>query len=191
MYKIVITGAPCTGKTEFIHWINNKCDNINCIPEVGSIIKEMGFPFDSAEERLDFECKIYDFQILLENWMKEQLINKDAVLLCDRGSLDVFAYCDLCNVISLDSQLEYEKYNAVLHFRCATSLESYEELRYENLYRDENYERALELDKELANLWKGHPAYYEIAWENNKYKKYENAFGIISKILRRTERKEV
>lgn len=190
MYKIVITGAPCTGKTEFVHWLCKKCDNIYCIPEVGSIVKEMGFPFNSAEERLNFECKIYDFQILLENWMRVHLINKDAILLCDRGTLDVFAYCDLGNVISINSQLECERYNAVLHFRCATSQESYEKFRYKNLFRDENYERALELDKKLANLWKTHPAYYEFAWENDKYNKYENAFGIISRMLKITERQE-
>lgn len=182
--KIVITGAPCTGKTEFIQWLYSNFDNMYCLPEAASILKKMGFPFDSVEERINFQHIVYDLQVSLEDLVKVHCMQDDAVLLCDRGTLDAFAYCDLCDAIDMNTQFEYERYNAVLHFRCATTSEIYEASRYGNSLRDEEYERALELDNKLLNLWKNHLAYYKITWEIDKNKKYNRALEILSTILK-------
>lgn len=183
MKKIVITGAPCTGKTEFIQWMCLNYNNVYRMPEVASILKEMGFPFNSFEDRMNFQYKVYNLQRSLEKWTEENCI-EDAIVICDRGTLDVFAYCELSKMINIAVQEEYKRYDVVLHFRCATTLDAYEKYRYGNSLRDEDFDRVLELDNKLENLWKCHSVYHEVAWTTDKNEKYKRALEILSLMFR-------
>lgn len=185
MKQIVLTGAPCVGKTDFIRWYLKEYKNVYSIPEIATMLKEMGLPYTSTQEHLEYECSIYKMQIWFEQWVSENL-PLDAIVICDRGTLDVLAFEDITGKIDLDYRKEYARYTAILHFKCCKDPEIYGTLRGGHYLRDESFEQITLIDRKLSEIWRYHPEYHSFEWEDDKTRKYEKAARIMCKIASRS-----
>lgn len=171
IFKIVLTGGPCAGKTTALKAIKNHLEEQN--------IKYITIPETATElilnKMLPNSNYTYEFQtmVLKRQYAKEkEAINyaqkmyeqeEKVVILCDRGIFDNIAYLhseEEFQKMLKEQQLEEENllssYNLVLNlFSLATCNPSY--YSFNNEARLENVEEAKEADKKTANAWANHP----------------------------------
>jgi len=175
IYKIVLTGGPCGGKTTSMArlspYLRERGFEVIACPEAFSLLVSNGMSFDylGAVEGMDVVVQdtVMDMQIGLEDGFERVLRarGKPAVLLCDRGLMDGSAYMaqegwdrllakrDVQSV----SELREGRYNAVFHLvTAAEGAEPFYTLE-NNAVRTETPELARELDGMTRNAWVGHP----------------------------------
>lgn len=102
VYKIVVTGGPCGGKsTSFdrIHKIfTEKGFRVLCVPEINTMVVLAGvtnlIPHLTQTELLNYEALLIRFQIFTEDYFVKlaMMANQPAIVLCDRGTVDAYAY---------------------------------------------------------------------------------------------------
>ena len=102
VFKIALTGGPCSGKTTSLKFITDKFSSeykIYTVPECASMIFNSGvtiIPTNFTEEsHTVFTKGICRMQMDLERFFEEQaqFENKDVIIITDRGVLDNFAFC--------------------------------------------------------------------------------------------------
>ncbi len=102
VYKVVLTGGPCSGKTTAMATLKEKFSSdfiVFTLPEVATMIIQSGvniIPTNyTVETHLVLTQSICQMQINLENYYEKiaQIQKKDVMIICDRGILDNFAYC--------------------------------------------------------------------------------------------------
>lgn len=176
IYRIVITGGPCAGKTTAITTVADRLRELGyatfIVPEAASLIFGSGANIMlnkfSEESQIRFQYYLMMLQITLEDIFKgistvEQK-NKNIVLICDRGTMDGSAYVSkhIWNRILTDYDLNEHKlrdsrYDLVIHLSTAADgAESYYTLG-NNQARSESIEFAKEIDKKLQEAWINHP----------------------------------
>lgn len=176
IYKIVLTGGPCGGKTTSLArlspYLRERGFEVITCPEAFSILVTSGMAFDylSAVEGMDIVVQdtVMDMQIGMEDGFERVLRarGKPAVLLCDRGLMDGSAYMKeedwnklmQKREISCVSELREGRYNAVFHLvTAAEGAEDYYTLE-NNAVRTESPELAKSLDSMTLKAWVGHPS---------------------------------
>lgn len=102
VYKIVFTGGPCGGKTTSLEKIKQFFhDDIRVISvhEIATMTLESGMsliPENFTEDtHKEITKSIIKMQIDTEDYFERmaKIINKDVLIICDRGTCDNFAYC--------------------------------------------------------------------------------------------------
>lgn len=175
VYKIVLTGGPCGGKTTSLArlspYLRERGFEVMTCPEAFSLLVGNGMPFDylQAVEGMDMTVQetVLDTQIALEDGFERVLRarGRPAVLLCDRGLMDGSAYMDPAawdrlvakRGVHCVSVLREGRYNAVFHLvTAAEGAERFYTLE-NNAVRTESPELARELDNMTRNAWVGHP----------------------------------
>lgn len=175
MYKIVLTGGPCGGKTtsmaRLAPYLRERGFEVMTCPEAFSLLVGNGMPFDylQAVEGMDtvVQDTVLDTQIAMEDGFERVLRarGRPAVLLCDRGLMDGSAYMDPAawdrlvarRGVRCASALREGRYNAVFHLvTAAEGAERFYTLE-NNAARTEAPELARELDNMTRNAWVGHP----------------------------------
>ncbi|XP_020893483.1 TRPL translocation defect protein 14 isoform X3 [Exaiptasia diaphana] len=176
VYKVVLTGGPCGGKTttqtrmaaffEEIGW------KVFKVPETSTILLSGGVKFAELDE-----CEVYNYQ---ENLLKVMLqiektyfdladtCHKNCIIICDRGAMDPSAYIEAdkwkqimdsneMNII----QYRDERYDQILHLvSCASGAESFY-TKANNKTRSEGLKLAREIDSKTKQVWVGHP-YFDV-----------------------------
>eukprot|EP00804_Cyclotella_cryptica_P009876 CCRYP_014172-RA/>CCRYP_014172-RA protein AED:0.02 eAED:0.02 QI:52/1/1/1/1/1/2/786/307 len=175
IYKIVMTGGPCGGKTTCLERLSNYLrergfEVITC-PEAFTLMVSNGMPFDYlgavAGMPTIVQDTVMDIQIGLEDGFERLLRarGKPGVLLCDRGLMDGAAYMSeeewekLIKKRDVDSvsELREGRYNAVYHMvTAAEGAEQFYTLE-NNEVRTETPELARQLDHRTRKAWVGHP----------------------------------
>lgn len=174
VYKIVLTGGPCGGKTTSLArlspYLRERGFEVITCPEAFSLLVSNGMSFDylGAVEGMDVVVQdtVMDMQIGLEDGFERVLRarGKPAVLLCDRGLMDGSAYMSQeawerllrKRDVGCVSELREGRYNAVFHLvTAAEGAEQYYTLE-NNAVRTETPELARELDHMTRNAWVGH-----------------------------------
>eukprot|EP00577_Skeletonema_sp_RCC1716_P020628 CAMPEP_0113380764 /NCGR_PEP_ID=MMETSP0013_2-20120614/4935_1 /TAXON_ID=2843 ORGANISM="Skeletonema costatum, Strain 1716" /NCGR_SAMPLE_ID=MMETSP0013_2 /ASSEMBLY_ACC=CAM_ASM_000158 /LENGTH=299 /DNA_ID=CAMNT_0000263131 /DNA_START=6 /DNA_END=901 /DNA_ORIENTATION=+ /assembly_acc=CAM_ASM_000158 len=164
IYKIVLTGGPCGGKTTSMArlspYLRERGFEVITCPEAFSLLVNNGMAFDylSAVKGMDIVVQdtVMDMQIGMEDGFERVLRarGKPAVLLCDRGLMDGSAYMKdedwnkLMQKREIDcvSELREGRYNAVFHLvTAAEGAEEYYTLE-NNAVRTESPELARSLD---------------------------------------------
>lgn len=195
VYKIVLTGGPCGGKTTSLArlspYLRERGFEVITCPEAFSILISNGMSFDylAAVEGMErvVQDTVMDMQIGLEDGFERVLRarGKPAVLLCDRGLMDGSAYMDpeawerLLDKrdVQCVSELREGRYNAVFHLvTAAEGAEQFYTLE-NNAVRTETPELARELDHMTRNAWVGHP----------NLKIFDNSTGFEEKMQRIVE----
>lgn len=125
----------------------------------------------SEETQYWFQDTVLEFQMHLENGVEKiaRSLNKPAVILCDRGTLDGAAYVtrDMWETLLKRKGLELlsireGRYDAVFHLvTAATGAEPYYSL-LNNETRTESPEFAREVDLKTQGVWNGHPKHFVI-----------------------------
>jgi len=130
IYRVVLTGGPCGGKTSamthFEKTLKAKGYSVYVIPEIPTLLFNAGTPPISAMsdgQLVTLEKQILNLQLRFENSVLSvaQSMQKPAVILYDRGILDVAAYLPMATwqkIIDSNKWAEKDlrnRYDLVVH----------------------------------------------------------------------------
>eukprot|EP00929_Paragymnodinium_shiwhaense_P112621 TRINITY_DN80885_c0_g1_i1.p1 TRINITY_DN80885_c0_g1~~TRINITY_DN80885_c0_g1_i1.p1 ORF type:complete len:436 (-),score=88.96 TRINITY_DN80885_c0_g1_i1:62-1369(-) len=173
IHKIVLTGGPCAGKTTAMRQLMDRLSALGyavyVVPEIATMTINGGSkPGDmNRKEFVEWEAAILKTQMQLEDSFEYIARNcstsKDAVLLCDRGTMDVLGYLTFEEFEGIlednkwtVAQIRDQRYSAVVHLVTA-AIGAEEFYTHENnAARMETKEEAAELDGRLCAAWAGH-----------------------------------
>ena len=196
IYKIVITGGPCAGKTTAMSWIQNYFTSqgftVLFIPETATELISGGVCPWTTGTNLDYQkC-----QLQLQNTKEEifdraaRTMNADKVLIvCDRGFMDNKAYmndeefqaaADFINKNLVDLR---DNYDAVFHLVTAADGAAQFYTTENNVARIETVEQAVEVDRKLIAAWSGHPHFVVIDNDTDFDRKLKKLIRAISDFL--------
>lgn len=155
--KIAITGGPSGGKTTLIETLKKEFGSkISIVPEAASILYSGGFPRKKTEiSKKHTQRAIYFTQKELELIIQNE--SPEALIVCDRGSLDSIAYWpsledDFLTNISSSKDIELSRYDWVIHLDTA----DFDDYDTSNPIRTETYEEAITLNEKIKMAWNGH-----------------------------------
>ncbi len=169
--KIVLTGGPCAGKTtalvKIIDHFSSMGFKVFTIPEVPTLFAQAGMDYLTKNRNFFYEGEkaTLEIQLALEDRfikMAEQ-VDKPAVIVCDRGAMDISAYMDatlwkeITGLAGTDSSALRNRYDAILHLVSAADGAEEFYTTSNNKERTEGLELARELDKRVINAWTEHP----------------------------------
>lgn len=175
--KIVITGAPGSGKTEFIGRLKNveALAGFAFFDELARLILTQSPKLRHQQDQLHRE--IYDQQIQRE----AEAINRPFIT--DRGTLDAFAFHpELLEMVGSTIEIEYARYTAVICLQSSAYLG--ERYYQKDKVRTESVSEALTLEAATKRVWKGHDNYFFIEAQPDFEQKYLNFLATIQRYLR-------
>ena len=173
IYKFVMTGGPCAGKTTGLErlavFLRERGFRVFLVPEAATMLFLNGaFPDDLAKVECQeaFQQFVIATQMSLEDSIRNyaRSLKQKAVILCDRGIMDGSAYVDtdtwekVLRSNGMDSVAAREgRYDAVFHLvTAADGAESFYSLSNNNA-RHESVEEARSMDQKTQRAWMGHP----------------------------------
>ena len=155
---VVLTGGPGGGKTAVLEMARRYfCQHVAIAPEAASIVFGGGFPrSDMPQGRRAAQRAIFHVQKAIETVAVEG--QQNAVILCDRGTLDGLAYWPGSRQSFFDEfettlEQELSRYAAVVHIEVPALAWGYEK----NRIRRESVSQAREIDQRIARAWRDHP----------------------------------
>jgi len=178
VYRIVLTGGPCSGKSTALsqiadHFRSLPNWNVYMVPEAATVLFQGGVAWDEMndDQKYSFQLNIFRTMMTLEDTFVEMAhLSSDKttnkMVLCDRGVMDGSAYVSAdefgkmlqdLGVSSVDN-VKDNRYDLVVHL--VTAAEGREEFyagRENNAIRSEEAEKARQVDKLTLNAWMGHP----------------------------------
>lgn len=182
---VVITGGPGAGKTAVLEMTKKVlCEHVAILPEAASIVFGGGFwRLPSPTARKAAQRAIYHIQRELEYITVHE--KKWSMGLCDRGTLDGFAYWpdsekQFWQETQTSENQEYKRYQAVIHLRTPSEESGYNR---QNPLRTETANQALEIDQKIGRVWARHPHYHVIESSDNFLVKAQLALQIIRRYL--------
>ena len=159
---VVLTGGPGAGKTAVLELARrNFCEHIAVLPEAASIVFGGGFiRRDTIPAKKAAQRAIFRIQRELEQLVIDE--KKSAVILCDRGTLDGWAYWPnseetFWKEIETTRERELARYTAVIHLRTPGAAQGY---NHKNPVRIETVEQAAAIDHRIVEAWRGHPNHH-------------------------------
>lgn len=174
--RIVITGAPASGKTEIFKRLKRH-----------PVFSDFVF-FDELARQLlsenpeyrnnwsEFHIEIYRRQIAREEQVGKQ------PFITDRGTADAFAfYPQTMHSVGTILEKEYSRYSAVVQLGSSAILG--DEFYQCDVVRHESASSALEIEKALTDVWQQHPGYYFVEAEIDLEKKYRVCLQILLSLL--------
>ncbi|XP_064392262.1 TRPL translocation defect protein 14-like isoform X1 [Halichondria panicea] len=176
LYKVVLTGGPCAGKTTTVARLRTFFENLGwkvyTVPEAATILLGGGVKYSEVSpiQAQEFNRNILKTILQLETTFFEMAAEdkRNVIVVCDRGTYDPSAFCpaeewhEIISSLGWDSiQLRDARYDQVVHMMTAASgAEQFYQLA-NNSARSEGIELARELDTKAAQAWVGHP-YYDV-----------------------------
>nr|CCA14725.1 conserved hypothetical protein [Albugo laibachii Nc14] len=172
IYKFVLTGGPCAGKTTSLErlstFFRDRGFRVYIVPEASTLLQTGGALVVDLKEKdiLNFQWQLLKLQMSLEDSFYSLAMDTKSpcVILCDRGAMDGSAY------MSTDQweELKYEhdldtvtlrdtRYIAVFHLvTAAKGAERFYSLE-NNGARQETLDQARIIDERTCRAWVGHP----------------------------------
>ena len=167
IWKFVITGGPCAGKTEAIKIIKQELTNkglkVIAVPETATeLISSEITPWELGRNKFQF--------LLLERSLNKEItaekaaecFDQDVVIIYDRGLLDGKAYMQAepfmneLKKYNEDEKTVLDRYNAVFHLvTTANGAEEFYTLANSEA-RTESIKDAIKLDDRLIDIWSNH-----------------------------------
>jgi len=201
IFRIVITGGPCAGKTTAMSTLSQHLENagwrVFLVPEAATMLFQNGARFHdffkSGEKGISaFQTQLAHLQMRLEDVMTKmaESTGHKSVILCDRGAMDGKAYCSpnswgmiMDNLGQTESQLRDRRYDAVIHLvSAAQGAEKFYTLvqaeQGEVSARTESLEEARLQDEKTSKVWVGHEHLYVV----------DNSTGFTTKMERTVDR---
>lgn len=195
IYKIVLTGGPCGGKTTALNMISSHFSSeykILCIPESATELMMGGVCPDVFSKRTEYMEYQTRLQILKEEIYFQAATslslkdNKDIIILLDRGIMDIKAYMSelefdemLCRLGLSDNKV-LARYSAVFHLP-STAIDA--PLFYNNsnnVIRRETINEAALLDEKIQRVWINHNNYIKI----DKYKDFDTKINRLIELVK-------
>lgn len=186
--KIVITGAPSSGKSTTMSRLAAVLGRqAVLVPESARVLLSGGFPAPAHADMQQikaFQKAILQTQASLE--VIQSLQNPQAsTMIFDRGALDGAGFWplgtqDFLREFKLDIEKEFAHYQFVLFFE----LPPEPAFGGMNQSRFHDYYQSLESEKKLKQVWSRHPNFMEIKAKPIFEDKIQNAISLIQKIMR-------
>jgi predicted ATPase len=177
---VVLTGGPGGGKTAVLEMARRYfCRHVAISPEAASIVFGGGFPKpDDPKGRRAAQRAIFHVERELESVALAS--RQTAVVLCDRGTLDGLAYWpgprkSFFTEFGIDPEEELARYSAVVHLEVPAQAWGYEK----NRIRNESVAKAREIDKRIAQAWRGHPRIMTVSAEAGFLDKLAHAVELL------------
>lgn len=178
---IALTGGPGAGKSAVLEAVSRQyCKHVGVLPEAASLLFRGGFPRESVQEaRAAAQRAIYHVQRELE--AIAGALQRYAVVLCDRGTLDGLAYwpfesarffSELCT----REEEELARYDVVIHLRSPGVRHGY---NHQNPVRIESAAEALAIDARLEQVWARHPRRFVVDSHEDFLYKLTAVMGLI------------
>lgn len=150
--RIVITGAPASGKSEFVERLKSQ-------PAFSGFLF-----FDELARQLLIENPMIRQNWLgfhLEIYKRQSEREAEAAgqsFVTDRGTLDAFAFhFEAMQVVGTTIAREYARYDLVAHLGSAAALG--EEFYRNDTIRTESKDEAMSIERAITRVWSGHPGY--------------------------------
>lgn len=177
IYKVVLTGGPCGGKTTSLARITNFFQSLGWkvyrVSEVAYTFMSGGLVFPELNEETvyQFQKNLIFTMMVIEKTFDDLAIadtNDRVIIVCDRGVMDSTAYMlpgqwDRARREEgwNETELRDRRYNQVIHMVSVAkgATEHYSLAGHGT--RHEDVESAVKLDEQVANAWVGHP-YYDV-----------------------------
>lgn len=168
IYKIVITGGPCGGKSDAIPYLkkhfSEKGYKVITVTETATELIKSGITPKTFGSISVFQRHCVSLQLKREEiyCSAASEFDSDVIILFDRGALDGSAYTtrdqfnQILNSIGYNRTDLYSRYDAVFHM---TSVSIGAENFYttnNNSARTETLEEARNADNNTLNAWKAH-----------------------------------
>ena len=177
-HKIVITGAPASGKTLFFERLKNETLFSDFI-FFDELARQLLIENDDYRNNWDiFHIEIYNRQIAREKQAK------DSSFITDRGTVDTFAFHPFtAKNVNSTIEDEYKRYTSVILLESSANLgDSYYKT---DTVRFETIEETLEIEQKIVTSWSAHPDFQLIkATESieDKFSEFKRIIlGIITK----------
>ena len=172
VFRIVITGGPCAGKTTGINKLAEELSNnmkVLVVPEAATLLVKGGainnFEGLDNNAQVEFQASLMQLQMALEDAFTQiaASVKEKSIVICDRGLMDGSAYIspELWQAL-LDERgwtvvhLRDRRYEAVVHMvTAAAGAEEFYTLS-NNEARYEGLESARQVDDKLQKAWTGH-----------------------------------
>lgn len=197
IYKFVITGGPCAGKTTAMErlqvFLRERGFRVFVVPEAATMLFVNGAsPDDLASEACQsaFQQFVINTQMQLEDSMMTyaKSVNAKAVILCDRGIMDGSAYVSkeiwqgVLEKAKLDIVSAREgRYDAIFHLvTAADGAEAFYTLA-NNKARHESVPEAIRQDKKTQEAWQGHP--HHVIIDNRDHRAFERKMELLVSML--------
>lgn len=171
VFKIVLTGGPCAGKTTALTRIREHFSShgfrVYTVPETATILLTNGLSFRDipTDQLFVAQSSMMKSQIALEDTFENiaRSTGEKAIIICDRGAVDPAAFISktmwqaILDENNTSQQKLYSRYDAVVHLvTVAIGAEQFYTLE-NNAARSETPEQSAMVDKRLREVWLGHP----------------------------------
>jgi len=164
--RIVVTGAPGSGKTEFI-------ERLKLEKELAGFIffEELARAILSASPHFRNDWPGLHREIYRRQIEREEAVG-DKPFVTDRGTVDAFAFhSETMADVGTSLEREYQRYTAVIQLGSAAALgEPY--YRKDEIRRETPAE-ALEIEQAIRAVWGRHPGYSFVPARDNLEEKYD------------------
>jgi CYTH domain-containing protein len=172
VYRVVLTGGPCGGKSTALAAISDRLQGLGFrvyrVPEAATLLLGGGVSVRDAtlSQLVGIEAELLRVMLALEDAFLAvaRAAGGPAVLVCDRGAMDVSAYLPpeawaaLLNETGWSEVgLRDRRYDAVLHLVTAADGAEAFYTTANNATRSETPEQARALDRRTRDAWVGHP----------------------------------
>jgi len=176
--RIVITGAPGSGKSEFLN-------RLRLLPRY----KEYAFLDELARQLLTQNPGLREDPLAFHKEIYAQQTAREAALdngpfISDRGTIDAFAFHpETIGAVGTTIEREYNRYSAVIQLGSSAALGL--DLYVLDDVRRETIDDALAIEQALRSVWQRHPEYHFISAEPKMETKYTRFKDIVDECVDR------
>lgn len=171
IWKIVITGGPCAGKSSALSSVKEHFQNkgwlVVTINETATELISSGFRRENCSD-MQFQIRVMQLQLAKERTFEEgvsELGFEKVLIVCDRGILDNRAYVpqdvyeQVLSINGITHEQAKARYDAVFHMQSAAVGTPGAYTTENNRSRRETAEEAAELDHLVVQAWSDHPCF--------------------------------
>ncbi len=177
--RIVITGGPASGKTDFFDRLRHdpRFDRFAFFDEVAR--KLLSDDPSLRSDRSRFHRLIYAAQT-----EQEAALSKDRPLITDRGSLDAYAFHpELLVELGTSRDAEYARYSHVIYLQTAAALGA--DYYRQDQVRTEPLDDVLTIDGATRRVWQDHPGFRAVAAMPDFEEKFSRFTDVMLEITNR------
>ena len=170
IYRIVITGGPCAGKSSALEHIRQELSPLGwtvlVMSETATELISSGIAPWTCKTPTEYQSYQIRLQTEKERIFLSAAENMDAekvLIVCDRGLMDNLAYMGYEDFESILSELGTtpkevrNSYDAVFHLITAALGAECFYTTANNTARTETVEQAIDIDRRTSAAWVGHP----------------------------------
>lgn len=185
VYRIVLTGGPCGGKTTGQARLSTFFENLGWkvfrVPETATVLLSGGIKFSdlNAEQAYKFQENLLKTMLQIENTFFELADSSDrnCLIICDRGAMDASAFISKEQWDRMmtsngwnNVELRDNRYNQIVHMVTAANGAEDFYTTEDHACRSEGIDLARELDHNAASAWVGHP-YFDVIDNSTEFEK--------------------